>query len=258
MTPHSTSLLESQDQRDLLAQQEAAHSVDVAALVTYFLTEHFAVIDGPARAFYETVDGIIDHGEDDIDQRPPNAVIERGMYMVYGLGVTDEGANGVPFDDHARVLWAEFQKFLVETRDQCGSSLTYVQRSPPQYSIAEYEVFDLEGPGYSTNTFTKMRAQAVQAHTTCKDEFSAAQAHAVDDFALDSTTGLWRRVLSRHNKSKIKIRGHFRGIPSTVKHPFVLLEGCEVMNVAMPLEAFDSHKILDELGREVKPLPVGA
>lgn len=239
---------------------DAAKSVDPASLTKDFLSQYFAVIDGPSRAYYETHDGVIARFEDVTGDEPsPNALIERGIYRVYGVGITNEGDNGTPVEEHGLKLWEAFHVFLEETRKACQASgqLTYVQRRAPVFETEEYHVFDKTAAAYSVATFTEMRKQAIQAHQVCTDEFSAAQAHAVDGYALDPEAGSYRKVLGTYQRSRITIRGHFRGLGDSVKNRFFKAEGDPVvMNVVLPLTAFPAGGLVDpDSGATVRPIP---
>lgn len=238
---------------------------DALAQVRSYLHTHFAVVQGPRRAFYEVVNGVIDwDGEnlgakadpEDTDEAFTDEQRERGVYCVFGFSVAEDKDH--PLEEHPRLLKEQWIKFLDEVLRQIGGqSRAVVLRRGFEYKVDGWDVWDDSKPAYSKAAFEDMRRAASDAWGGIRaglgDAFLQAQADAIEGYEYDPEVSLWRKRTGKRFISRLTLRCHFRGIEKQERlyGRYRDGEGPVVINVAAPMD------LLQAVHTEAPPLQMG-
>lgn len=239
--------------------------LDAVAQVHSYLYTHFAVVQGPKRAFYEVVNGVIDwDGEnlaaktdpEDTDEAFADEQRERGVYCVFGFSVVEDKDH--PLEEHPRLLKEQWIKFLDEVLRQIGGqSRAVVLRRGLEYKVDGWDIWDDSKPAYSKAAFGDMRHASSDAWGGIRaglgDAFLQAQADAIDGYEYDHEVNLWRKRTGKKFISRLTLRCHFRGIEKQERlyGRYRDGEGPVVINVAAPMD------LLQAVHTEAPPMPIG-
>lgn len=227
------------------------------ASLSVLLEERFAPIWGPPRAWYETVNGVVDWTEDTDPLNDKEAEDrQRGMYSVFGFGVR-EGIEA-PVERHEAMLVAEWVKFLTNLAEHIksqGGSLAVVIRRGFEFTVNSSEIWDTAMPSYSEAEFkavAKMAHEAQMQRLQGKvDPFIEAQANANAGYRFDQSTRRWRLRTATSVTTRLTLRCHFRGLEHPARIHGFLPEGATIVNVQAPME------LLQKAHTEAPPLPIG-
>lgn len=229
------------------------------ASLSVLLEERFAPIWGPPRAWYETVNGVVDWTEDTdpLNDKETSGLEDRqrGMYSVFGFGVR-EGTDA-PIERHEAILVAEWVKFLTNLAEHIksqGGSLAVVVRRGFEFAVNSSEIWDTTRPSYSEAEFkevAKMAHEAQMQRLQGKvDPFIEAQANANAGYRFDQSTRRWRLRNATEVTTRLTLRCHFRGLEHPARIHGFLPEGSAIVNVQGPME------LLQRVHTEAPPLPV--